>query len=303
MSEALEHKYRPKTFNDVLGNQTTIDALELFIKSPNKPTTYLFTGEYGSGKTTLSRILAQELGCSLTNIKEFNMASSNGVDDIRELETSASSMSMFTAVKVYILDEVHQLTKAGQSAALKLFEEPAKDTYFILCTNEPNKLLPTIRSRCQTFQVEMPTYTELKRYLKYILSEEQKTLDNIVLDTIINVSEYHIRNALVLLSKVIDLEPQYQLEAINSLDKDEEDVLLLCKSLMRSDRWSEVAEQLSKLKGDAETYRRCILGYAKSVLLKSENERAYKIIKYMKDDLFNSGLPGLVANCYGVIND
>jgi DNA polymerase III subunit gamma/tau len=134
MEIALYRKYRPKSFKDVLGQEHITDALSNAIKLGNISHAYLFTGTRGTGKTSVARIFASEIGTSANDLYEIDAASNRGIDDIRELRESVNSMPFDSTYKVYIIDEVHMLTKEAFNALLKTLEEPPRHVIFILAT-------------------------------------------------------------------------------------------------------------------------------------------------------------------------
>ena len=149
--------YRPKHFSDILGNDITTSIISKQIAMDKLPKVYIFVGPAGTGKTSLARVIARELG--VERPIEINAAVTNSVDDIRDINEDAHYMSLGGEKKVYILDEVHRLSKASWSASLKLLEEPPEETLFILCTTEYDKIPQTILSRAQVFYLQ-PVSTE-----------------------------------------------------------------------------------------------------------------------------------------------
>lgn len=159
---AFYRKYRPQSFEKVLGQDHIVKSLKSAIESKNHVHAYLFAGSRGTGKTSIARILARELGCSSNDLYEIDAASNRGIDDIRELKESVQTLPFESPYKVYIIDEVHMLTKEAFNALLKTLEEPPKYVIFILATTEIHKLPETIVSRCQTFVFKKPTQKILK---------------------------------------------------------------------------------------------------------------------------------------------
>ena len=154
---ALYRKYRPETFDQVLGQDSIVHSLKSAIASGNVSHAYLFAGSRGTGKTSIARIFARELGTTPSDIYEIDAASNNGVDEIRELRDGVSTLPFDSKYKVYILDEVHMLSKAAFNALLKTLEEPPAHVIFILATTELHKVLDTVKSRCQIFEFKKPT--------------------------------------------------------------------------------------------------------------------------------------------------
>ena len=152
MTTSLAVKYRPKRLADFLGNTETVQALRALMEREEMPHTILFTGPSGTGKTTLARIVARRLQCSEHDLQELNTADFRGIDTIRDVVRNMALCPMSGSCRVWILDEVHQLSKDAQHALLKALEDTPKHVYFLLATTDPAKLLPTIRTRCVTFK-------------------------------------------------------------------------------------------------------------------------------------------------------
>ncbi|MDB4983829.1 MAG: polymerase subunit gamma and tau, polymerase subunit gamma/tau protein [Patescibacteria group bacterium] len=165
MSVSLYRKYRPEAFEKVLGQDHVVTALQSAIKSGNVSHAYLFAGSRGTGKTSVARIFARELGTTPNDIYEIDAASNNGVDEIRELRDGVNTLPFDSKYKVYILDEVHMLSKAAFNALLKTLEEPPAHVIFILATTELHKVLDTVKSRCQVFEFKKPTIEILREMI------------------------------------------------------------------------------------------------------------------------------------------
>jgi DNA polymerase-3 subunit gamma/tau len=191
---ALYRKYRPQTFADVVGQEAVVRTLVNAIEQGKVRQAYLFAGPRGTGKTSLARILAKSLNCAhgptptpdgtchacvaiangtSLDVIEMDAASQRGIDDIREIRERVVLQPVEGTYKVYILDEAHQLTDAAWNALLKLIEEPPPHLLFVFCTTELQKVLPTVRSRCQTFVFQRPRLPELIRKLRLIADGEK----------------------------------------------------------------------------------------------------------------------------------
>jgi DNA polymerase-3 subunit gamma/tau len=191
---ALYRKYRPQDFDDVVGQEAIVRTLRNAISSGQVRQAYLFAGPRGTGKTSLARILAKGLNCvqgptptpdkvchacvSIANgtsldVVEMDAASQRGIDDIREIRERVVLQPAEGRYKVYILDEAHQLTDAAWNALLKLIEEPPPHLVFVFCTTDLSKVLPTVRSRCQTFVFQRPRLPELVRVLRWVADGEE----------------------------------------------------------------------------------------------------------------------------------
>lgn len=173
MSEtALYRKYRPDNFGDVLGQEHIVKVLKGAIKLGNISHSYLLHGSRGTGKTTIARIIASELETADEDIFEIDAASNRGIDDIRELREGITTAPFNSKYKIYIIDEVHMLTKEAWNALLKTLEEPPAHVIFILATTELEKVPETIVSRCQVFNFKKPSLAVLKELVMTIAKKE-----------------------------------------------------------------------------------------------------------------------------------
>ena len=222
MYQALYRKYRPKKFEDVVGQTTIIKTLENSIKISHIGHAYLFSGPRGTGKTTIAKIFARAVNClddkvdicnecknciysnqkECMDIVEIDAASNNGVDEIRELRSKVKILPSELKYKVYIIDEVHMLSIGAFNALLKTLEEPPKHVIFILATTDPQKIPKTIVSRCQTFQFKKVSKNDIKELLKKISLNENINVDDEVLSAIATVSDGGLRDAIGLLDKL-----------------------------------------------------------------------------------------------------
>ena len=204
MSEtALYRKYRPAKFKEVLGQDHIVKVLESSIINGNIAHAYIFAGARGTGKTSVARIFAKEIGTSANDISEIDAASNTGVDDIRALNESVSTLPFESKYKVYILDEAHMLSKSAWNALLKTIEEPPKHVIFILATTEANKIPETIISRCQTFSFKKPTQKVLKDVAMVVSKKEGFTLEPASADLIALLGDGSFRDTQSILQKVI----------------------------------------------------------------------------------------------------
>ncbi|MFA5933952.1 MAG: DNA polymerase III subunit gamma/tau [Candidatus Paceibacterota bacterium] len=199
----LYRKYRPTTLDDVIGQDHIVKVLKGALKQGNVSHSYLFSGSRGIGKTSIARILAHEVGCSDNDIYEIDAASNNGVDDIRTLSESARTLPFDSKYKVYILDEVHMLSKAAANAFLKTLEEPPAHVIFMLATTDPEKLPETIVSRCQVFTLKKPTDLILKNFVLDVAKKEGFKLDTSSAELIALLGDGSFRDTHGILEKVI----------------------------------------------------------------------------------------------------
>lgn len=200
---ALYRKYRPQKFKEVLGQDHIVKVLESSIENGNIAHAYIFAGSRGTGKTSIARVFAKEIGTSSNDISEIDAASNTGVDDIRALNESVSTLPFESKYKVYILDEAHMLSKSAWNALLKTIEEPPKHVVFILATTEANKIPETIISRCQTFSFKKPTQKVLKGVVVAIAKKEGFSLEASSADLIALLGDGSFRDAQSVLQKVM----------------------------------------------------------------------------------------------------
>jgi len=203
MSLALYRKYRPEKWGDVLGQDHIIDVLKNAVKEGNISHAYLFAGTRGTGKTTIARILAHEISCSVNDLQEIDAASNRGIDDIRELREAVRVLPLESPYKVYIIDEVHMLTKEAFNALLKTLEEPPKHAIFMLATTEIQKLPDTIVSRCQTFTFKKPSHEVLKKLALDTAKKEGFIVEKESADLIAMLGDGSFRDTLGVVQKTI----------------------------------------------------------------------------------------------------
>lgn len=200
---ALYRKYRPQTFKEVEGQDHIVKVLEGSIKTGAISHAYLFTGSRGLGKTSIARIFARALGCSQNDLYEIDAASNRGIDDIRELREAVGTLPFESPYKVYIIDEVHMLTKEAFNALLKTLEEPPKHAIFILATTETDKLPDTVVSRCQVFSFKKPNQKLLSELVASVAKKEGYSLDAGAAGLVALLGDGSYRDTLGMLQKVL----------------------------------------------------------------------------------------------------
>lgn len=203
MTLALYRKYRPQEFNDVRGQEQVVDVLRGALEQGNVAHAYLFAGGRGTGKTSVARILARALGTSDNDLFELDAASNRGIDDVRVLREAVNSMPFESKYKVYIIDEVHMLTKEAFNALLKTLEEPPSHVIFVLATTEIDRLPDTIISRCETHTFKEPGRAILKDYVIDIAKREGFKIEGAAAELVALLADGSFRDASGILQKIL----------------------------------------------------------------------------------------------------
>lgn len=226
--QALYRKYRPASFDEVVGQKHIVTTLKNAIANNRIAHAYLFCGPRGTGKTSIAKIFARTLNCTGENppcmecencklslagshpdIIEIDAASNNGVDEVRSLIERVNYSPMEGKYKVYIIDEVHMMTSGAFNALLKTIEEPPEHVIFIFATTEPHKVLPTILSRCQRYDFSKVTVQDIRSRLVQICEKENVTADDEALTFIATLADGGMRDALSILDQCIAFEQNH----------------------------------------------------------------------------------------------
>ena len=296
----LYRKYRPSNFDDIVGNEDAVKGLKKELE--NGSHVFLFVGPAGCGKTTLARIVAKEVGASDLCINEINSAENRGIETARDiLEKMKYNPSQGDAI-VWILDEMHMITNAGQNALLKALEEVPESVYFLLCTTDPQKLIKPLVSRCSIVNVSPLTDEEMKYLLKRTARAEGKKISPEVCEKIIEIAQGGSRKALKLLAKVLGLDSDE--EKLSILKKEtvseNEESIELCRALLKENtNFQTLARILKSIDtDDPEKIRQCVMGYMNAVLLngnKFSPEAAAAIQAFSQADTYRNGKSALTV--------
>ena len=312
MYQALYRKYRPKTFDEVVGQDVIVKTLKNSIKNNLVSHAYLLAGPRGTGKTSIAKIFAKVLNCynpvdfepcnecisceqannnQNIDIIEIDAASNNGVDEIREIRNKIALVPTNSKYKVYIIDEVHMLTTQAFNALLKTLEEPPKHIIFIFATTEPQKLPQTILSRCQRFDYKKVSNDEIVRRLKYIAEKENINIDEESLYEIAKLSDGGMRDSISLLDQALaysdDKITIEEIHEINgSLAKEELDSLILSMLngelvdvIEKIEKYDSMGKNLIKITQEIiERMKDCLL-YINAPKLVDEKDKFYKKVK------------------------
>lgn len=201
--QSLYRAYRPQSFAEVAGQPQVTEPLAEAVKAKKIGHAYLFSGSRGLGKTSVARIFAKEIGCTERDLYEVDAASNNSVEDMRALTEGVYTLPFESPYKVYILDEVHMLSKSAWNAFLKTLEEPPPHAVFILATTELERVPETVQSRCQVFEFKKPTRRGLAQVCTQVAKQEGYVLAPDAAELIGILAEGSYRDALSVLQKVL----------------------------------------------------------------------------------------------------
>ena len=293
MFQALYRKYRPQTFNDIVGQNHIVSVLKNAIDKDQISHAYLFYGSRGTGKTSIAKIFANEVNNNEVyqkenvDIIEIDAASNNGVDEVRDIKEAIKFLPTEGKYKVYIIDEVHMLTTAAFNALLKTLEEPPAHVIFILATTEIHKIPATILSRCQRFEFKNLSQEQLIDRLKYIAKEESLVIEEAAIEKIATLAKGGLRDAISILDQVSNYSEEitlnHILEVTSSISEDDilefyRDLLNrdVAKSLLKYNEFVAQAKDTKLLLNDLINVTRDIIVYKN---LKNTNHTAYNVEK------------------------
>ena len=287
----LYRKYRPQTFEDVVGQDIAVKTIKKELE--NGTHVFLFTGNAGCGKTTLARIIAKEVGVGELSLWEINSADNRGIDTARDIMEKMRFNPADGSAMMWILDEVHMVTNAGQNALLKALEEVPESVYFCLCTTDPQKLIEPLKSRCSVINVKPLNNTDMLYLLKRTARSEKIKVAPEVFDRIIELANGGSRKALKLLAKVLYLEDdEERMDALADGDADENpETIEFCRSLLNKNRASAFQILKSIDVSDAEKVRQAVMGYMNSVIMNGKsNPKAEAIMQaFGEADTYRNG--------------
>ena len=288
----LQIQYRPKSLNEFIGHESTVNLIREDHKKNNLSHTIMLVGESGTGKTTLAYIIASNLlQCNKQVIKEINAADARGIDEVRDITRDLGTRPLIGDNKVFIIDEAHQLTTPAQNALLKPLEsEHNTHVYFIFCTTNPNSIIKTIKNRCTTYALGSLSVREIVDVLRPILKAESINLPEDIIKLIVTKADGIPRQAVKLLDQLRNVSNKTEAERIlKEFGTNYEEFDNLAKFLRKP--WSKIGPKLSVLyeKKAPESIRMGLLAYYSVCLQNCSNpqeaEEFCNIMEIMNDPI------------------
>jgi DNA polymerase III subunit gamma/tau len=271
-------KYRPKSFDEIIGQQAIIKSLRGVLKKKTSKA-FLFVGSAGTGKTTLARIVANHLGCDSRNIIEIDAASTNGVDAMRDVTASLGYSALGTKPgRMVILDEAGQLSKQAWTSLLKTVEEPPPHVFFAFCTTDGGKVPPAAFTRCTAYTLSPVPTDEINDLLVRVAKEEGMETSEDVIYFIAEKADGSPRQALAGLAMCSRCETRKEAAGLlRTLVDGNTDVIELCRGLAKGTTWSGAMKLLEKIGDvDAEAVRQMVLSYFAKAVSGTTNEETAK---------------------------
>jgi len=295
----LHLKYRPKDFDEVIGNEAAVKSLQSILKRKKEkiPHVFMFIADYGSGKTSFARIVAKYLGCSEHDLKEMDVGTDRGVKSADDLKSILKYAPMEGDVRVIILDEIQESSAKYMGSLLKTLEDGCPNhIYFIICTTNPEKINRGIMSRASKHLLKPLSVLELTELIKRVCRKEKRELPEPIIQRVAESSDGSPRNSLTLLDSIIDLKDYKDIRAVLKSSEEiilmsrveDENVLELCKALIRGDSRKIIMGIKKKIKVTPETTRITVFNYFGAVLENSPkgNPLASVVMEYLEKPFY-----------------
>lgn len=301
---SLDKKYRPPILKRFMGNRDVVQVIKTFFNNLETfPATILLQGPSGCGKTTLARIIAKMLKVGTSNVYELNIGNARRIDDARSILENLKYAPMHGKGKVLVLNECHKANNEFQNVMLEALEEPPANVHFILCTTNPEKLLPTIKTRSTILTVKTLDYDEMTQLIDRVLKKEKTKISSAIIRKLVTASEGSPRSALIILNSIYNLDNPRQMKKVIQNYNPMEDPKLneFCQALLKGTGYKGLMTMVKGLDYDPEEIRYRILDYMGKVLISKDNAVAAIVINNFYDSFQNVGKSGLVLAVYNTI--
>ena len=275
-SEPLHVKYRPKKFKEVIGQDHVVKSLNQVLKDKARPHAFLFTGDSGTGKTTLARILTQEFKVDPSNIIEVDAATNNGIDVMRDIMGPLRYHGFGdTPNKAIILDEAHMLSKQAWASLLKTVEEPPEHVFFFFCTTDAGKVPANIATRCLGYSLKPLKYDDIMDLLDWVCEEEKLDVGNELLSLVARSCNGSPRQALVQLAMIHDCDDTEEAMTLLETPLDNKEVIDLCRALVKDElTWSKLTATLKEMNElSAESIRIIVVNYLNACVMGARSDK------------------------------
>lgn len=283
----LDEKYRPTSFDEIIGQDPIVESLKARLASPSCPHAFLLTGVSGVGKTTTAYIIASMLGCTKSGLTEMDAASSGQIDDVRQLVGDVYQRALGSPVRVFIIDECHNISTKAFDAFLKTIEKPPKHAYFIFCTTDAKNLATTVTSRCATYQFQPVPTTEIRDYIKCVIAENEGiTCTDNIFDLVAETARGSVRQALSNLGTVTGVSDEATAAKLLNVDPpltgELKEIALLMVNGEKS--WPKYQALLSRIPREAWGNTKPLLcGYVAARLMNTKSEKSALVLANVMD--------------------
>lgn len=305
-------KYRPKKLADIVGQDQAVKTVEsLFARKAGFPRAVVFTGSYGTGKSSMAAVVANKLGCRGSDLQIVNCATMDPMETVREVESMMHMGGMSGPCRVWVMEEIQSMSRSNfaQQGLLRVLEdETNQSSYFLLTTTDPGKVLPAVLSRCTKVELKPIKSDPMHLLLRDVMCREHESkegdryLSDDEYDKIVELADGSARSALVMLEKITGLPADSNRIAALSDAGAEKAGIDLCRALLAGQKWPQIAAILKALTEDPEKVRRGVLGYANSVLLGggAKAGQAALMIEAFAENYYDTGKVGLTKSCWDV---
>lgn len=290
--EPMHVRHRPVTLDGVIGQSSTVKALQNLLSSRSRPHSYLFTGPSGVGKTTIARILATECNVHPVGVIEIDAATHSGIDAMKQVKDMAATPGFGMNVsKLLILDECHSLSKQAWQSWLKIIEEPPAHLFIAFCTTEAGKVPRTIKTRCQCFDLKPVPAKEIVQLLDELIFadglEGKTKMTSDILRAIAGKADGSVRQAIVYLQAVLHCKSRKEAMAVlDTVDETSDEAFTIVRAIVNNTSFMKVKNMIGELEGDnVEGIRIITMNYAAKALVGSKDKDKVRWLLEVMDEM------------------